>query len=232
MKRAKSAKKLKLQISITVLLFLSITLSAVIIFSPISIQQIARAVTGNYLKNTGDPLDVSDWNNLPSDFLDKTATDSKDGDLTMNSGNINMNSGNINMGNNSITNLIAPSNNNDAANRQYVDSKINHLTEGNIRVVCGVTSPGATGWFDETNNRIVAQINTSAAGFSAGSNVSYFTTIAGLGFHLDTTGANSIYQSAHDYLRVKVRYIGSFTPFDAAQAEAWQWHIYWCGYGN
>lgn len=126
------------------------------IFTPVSLEQIALAFTNNYTKNTGDQLTAQEWENLPLDFLDKTAADTKVGNLTMNGGNLSMSGGSINMTgggnittgggsvttggggistgggtvdmvNGTITGLADPVNNTDAVNLQSITTAINNL---------------------------------------------------------------------------------------------------------
>ena len=76
-------KKLRLQLSVAIILLIAVLISGFFVFSPVSWQQAALAVTGNYSKVSGtDQLTVGDWNNLPSDFLDKSG-DTMNGDLTV-----------------------------------------------------------------------------------------------------------------------------------------------------
>ncbi len=115
LKDNKKIKFLKLQLSAAFVLLAVVLVSGVFVFTPVSWQQVAQALTGNYSKSTGEQLTVSDWNNLPNDFLDKSG-DTMSGDLNMGGNNINnvgsLNaslisghsmSGDLNMNGNSIT---------------------------------------------------------------------------------------------------------------------------------
>ena len=57
-------------------------LSVVIMFSVVYYDQIAFALGGTYTKSTGDSLLANEWNNLASDFVDKSG-DTMTGNLTV-----------------------------------------------------------------------------------------------------------------------------------------------------
>jgi len=100
----KKIKKLKMQLTFTIFLLLIILVIGIFIFLPVSWQKIAIALTGNYSKVSGtDQLTVSDWNNLPNDFLDKQSSsgDTMAGPLTLSAD---------------------PTTNMQAATKQYVDN--------------------------------------------------------------------------------------------------------------
>ena len=73
-----------------------------VIFSPVSLEKIAYAVSPNYSKTNGQQLTIADWNNLDDDFVAKSG-DTMAGPLTLPAGD--------------------PVNPLEAANKQYVDKK-------------------------------------------------------------------------------------------------------------
>ena len=186
------------------------------VFSPTSFKNIAIALQGDYGKpTTGGSLTVDDWNLLDSDFLDKESFsgDTMAGPLTLPA--------------------TSPVNPDHATTKDYVDNKIVDTSSNDLKIVCGSTIPGASGWslIDAVNNRLQIDIVTTSAGFTQ-DDVKYFTSIGGLGYHLDTTGANSIFVSDKDNLRLRIRYLGTFSPFTESQVESWNWYIQWCGVGR
>lgn len=225
-------KRNSFQISLALIGVCILIVAAGLVFSPVSWDKIAQAVTGDYSKSTGDSLDVTDWNNLPSDFLDKTANDTKEGDLTMNSGNINMNG-------NAISNLTDPVNPTDAVNQQTMDNAINSAlgsvsiqdTSGNtLRMVCGV-SP--TGIWTDYGNSVLAVVDTSAANFTS-DDVEYYVNLSGSNAGA-TIGANTMYYADRDSFELHITYTawdGSFPGITGSQANSWGWRAHWCGVGQ
>ncbi len=122
MKNNKKVKFLKLQFSAALVLLVVVIASGVFIFTPISWQQVAQALSGNYSKSSGEQLNNIDWNNLLVDFLSKDGGSQVDrGDGTMID---NFMHGDLDMGSHHITNLADPNNDNDAATKGYVDASI------------------------------------------------------------------------------------------------------------
>lgn len=78
-------KQLKIHLSLAILILIAVLISGFFIFSPVSIQQIAQAVNGDYNKPADGQLTAADWNLLDEDFLDKQdpAGDSMAGPLTL-----------------------------------------------------------------------------------------------------------------------------------------------------
>ena len=78
----KQIKKLTLRLWAGIFAVFVIMAAGVLMFTSVYYEQIAQALTGNYGKATGDLLTASDWNNLASDFVDKSG-DTMSGDLTV-----------------------------------------------------------------------------------------------------------------------------------------------------
>ncbi len=108
-------KKLRIQLNVAIILLVSIIISGGFLLSGLSFNQIVWALGGNYNKQAGDQLNLSDWNNLPNDFVDQGG-DKMEGDIDMN--------------NNKITNLPAPSDDSEPATKDYVDSALANVGGG------------------------------------------------------------------------------------------------------
>lgn len=212
-KKTKKLTFLKFQLGSAILTLTVLLISGFFIFGP-SLEQVARAVTGNYSKTTGDSLDITDWNNLDNDFVDKNG-DTMTGPLTL---------------------PADPTLDMQAATKQYVDnnvgggvvvSDIKNTLGTELRMVCGETTPADWTLYDIDVLRV--DINTSAAGFTA--TPSYFVSIYGTAGHWRTMGINSLYFSSPTGFTIFVFDLNSadITP---AQALTWGWYIKWCGVGQ
>ena len=94
-------------------LFLFFITIGLLIFAPLSLDQVALALQGRYDRAaTDNSIGVVDWNYLDDDFLARDGSGAMTGDL--------------NMGGNRITNLVtsATPGNNDAATVQYVQTAV------------------------------------------------------------------------------------------------------------
>ncbi len=131
-------KFLKWQLSAAFTLLAIILATGIFIFTPLSWQQVARALTGNYSKNTGDQLTVNDWNNLDDDFLDKSG-DTMSGDLNMDSHN--------------ISNVGAVSANSISANSVSVNGDLD-MNSHNINNVSSLSGHTVNGDLNMSNNHI------------------------------------------------------------------------------
>jgi hypothetical protein len=194
-------------------------------FLPLSYMQFASALTGNYSKSTGGQLTVTDWNNLPADFVARSggATSAMQGNLDMGSTN-------------RIVNLANPTADNEAVNRGSMNTAISAAVAGasnikntagaNLKMVCGETTP--VDWTQYMVDVIRVDVNTSLAGFT--SSPSYFTSINGTSGHWRTTGATSVYFPTSTGFTI---FIYDMNPSDITPAIAlsWGWYIKWCGVG-
>jgi hypothetical protein len=227
----KHIKRLKIELTLAILVLIAVLISGFFIFSPISIEQVAQAVTGDYNKPIDGQLTADDWNRLVNDFLDKesVAGDTMAGPLTMQS--------NINMSGNWITNInIAdPVNDSDVATKRYVDDSVAIQDEfGNPKRMFCASGP-AGGWADygASGNSVMTVINTGAAGFT-NNNIRYLASISGTNSGV-TTGLDSVYNIQSNSFELHVQYIGwggDFPGITGAQANAWGWQIHWCGIGD
>jgi len=100
-------KKLKIQLSAAIFFLICLIIFGGFFSS--GFKNFAYALSSNYSKIPPGTLNLSEWNNLPADFVAKT------GD-TM--------TGILDMGTRQINHLADPSLPTDAANKQYVDAKI------------------------------------------------------------------------------------------------------------
>lgn len=92
-------------------LFLFFITIGLLIFAPLSLNQVALALQGRYNRAaTDNSIGVVDWNYLDDDFLARDGSGAMTGDL--------------NMGGNQVTNVGAPSNNTDAATVGYVNDSV------------------------------------------------------------------------------------------------------------
>jgi hypothetical protein len=194
-------------------------------FLPLSFKQFASALTGNYSKSTGGQLTVTDWNNLPADFVARSggATSAMQGNLDMGSTN-------------RIVNLANPTADNEAVNRGAMNTaiasaltnigNIKNIGGVNLKMVCGETTPAD--WTQYMTDVIRVDIDTHLAGFT--STPSYFTSINGTSGHWRTTGATSVYFPTSTGFTI---FIYDMNPSDITPAIAlsWGWHIKWCGVG-
>jgi len=206
-----------------ILLLVGIMIASGFILSPLSWQKIAKAVTGDYTKSTGDSLGVSDWNNLVNDFLDKS------GDSM---------SGNLNMNSNTITGVADPTGPTDVVNQQTMQAAISsgstriEDTDGDkLRMVCGDGPVG--GWSDHGPNSVQTVIDTSAAGFTT-DDIKYVVSLDGANAGV-TTGTDTIYNATANSFELHISYHGwNFTVpgITGAQANTWGWQVHWCGIGQ
>ncbi len=160
-------KNLNTKILASVFLLVCIVVMVVIFTAP-SFNKMAQALSSNYSKSTSGSLSATEWNNLPSDFLDLTGTHAMQG--------------NLNMGNtNRITNLAAPTTDSDAVSRGAMNTAIAAAvsaassakdTSGNsLKMVCARTYLNTTNtWIYDTASPLSSQflqvkIDTTAAGF-------------------------------------------------------------------
>lgn len=106
-------KKTRLRLVTAIFILIILIVSGFFIFSPISLENVVLAVSGNYNRGVGDETLLLDhWNYLDEDFL------LRDGSNQM--------AGNLDMGNNLIINAINtdPADSGEAANVQYVDDAV------------------------------------------------------------------------------------------------------------
>ncbi|HBI97094.1 MAG: hypothetical protein US83_C0009G0007 [Candidatus Falkowbacteria bacterium GW2011_GWC2_38_22] len=218
------------ELKISLLFFIIIIFfSFLITLFPVSLSQIANALTGNYSKNAGDTLGINDWNNLDNDFLAKSG-DTMQGDLSM--------------GNRKISDLANPTNNGDAVNKGTLDTAIAGVVSnslgirdgvGDLKVFCGRTLPGATNWIQGAQGKYV-DIDISAGDFAEGSMPYVFTTIGGLGMQWVSRGATSIsatnsatLNNLDDIFRV---YILDDNGVDWGTFISRGWYVNWCTFGR
>jgi len=203
---------LKAQLTSAIFLLVIALISGFFIFGP-ELTEIAKALTGNYSKATGEQLTVSDWNNLDDDFLDKQnpAGDSMAGPLTLPGD---------------------PTTNMQAATKQYVDGKITDTSGHNLRMVCGESSPANWEQYVEYGipqpDELTTYIDTSSAGFT--NVVAYISALKGTAGIWRTTGGDAIYEQSATGFRV---YVDDYNPTEMtpAQALTWGWRVQWCGVG-
>ncbi len=195
----------------------------------------AEAYNGDYSKtdNTGINPDLSsaDWNNLPNDFIDK------DGDAYLGTTAFDMNSF-------PITNLGQPVNDGDAANVGFVNGQIItgsvQLDDGrNSNMICGSTPVGATMWSNivahALGSRIQAHIFTTNNGLETGTPLFSSPTIylvrlneASVSPTAQNVYGSSSFGIASDH-EIYVTVLDPTFSINAAQANARQWYITWCG---
>ncbi|MEA3449381.1 MAG: hypothetical protein U9Q85_00140 [Patescibacteria group bacterium] len=212
-------KKLQFQLSLAFILLISILVSGFFIFSPISVRQVVNAVTtNNYDAVTdGDPLNATDWNLLDNDFVHQDTGTANN--LTVNNITINGSCSGAGCGGGG--------------------SVIENTSGTQLKMVCGSTPYLNSPWYDPPlaqhllDNRVLLDVVVPVGTFSS-DDVSYFLTLAGDGYLLDTKGFGSVYRADRNGFTAKVQYTGSFSSFNADQARAvnWRWHIRWCGVGQ
>lgn len=231
----KKIKKLKMQLTFTIFLLLIILVIGIFIFLPVSWKKIAIAVTGNYNRTSpvGDQLNMSDWNLLDEDFLDKQ---SSSGD-TM--------AGPLNMSGNNITNLGNPSSDDEAVNQGTMNTAISNAisaipdsvsdikdTDGNeLRMVCGVSPTG--GWLDYGGNAVQTVVDTSSAGF-INNDIKYIVSLSGSNAGV-TIGTDTLYNITNNSFELHISYAGwnfVIPGITGADANSWNWQVHWCGIGE
>ncbi len=201
-----------------VLFSFSLTL---LIFSPVSFKNVVNAFTS---KSTGDQLTVTDWNNLPSDFVERSGS-------TM--------SGSLNMGGNKVANLGAPTSPTDAVNLSYLStalagSSFQDVSGNPLKAVCGTTGGSWQDYVIATADAVLIDINIPVGTFL--STPVYFTSISGNAGHWRTTGASSIYNPSPTGFRIYINDLNSedITPalVNNMISPGWGWVINWCAFGQ
>jgi hypothetical protein len=88
----------------------------------------------------------------------------------------------------------------------------------------GSTPPANTAWQAYGTEGIFVDVDTSSAGFRT--TPIYITSLGGLGYHWETTGATSIYTPTPQGFTVYIRFAPArlITP---ALANEYGWHINW-----
>lgn len=218
---------MKFNKNIFILFLLVMFVSLFFLFSGINIKNTVLALTGNYNKNIGDTLGVSDWNNLDNDFVDKG------GDVMQ---------GELNMNGMSITNLANPVNSGDAINKSALDAAIASVSGGgsanitdssgnNLKMVCGQTTYGDTPWQNSIGS-ITLVVDTSSANFS-NDNVTYFVSLYGDSAMYKAVGYTGIYFPTASSFRVYVAHNDVNSSFNPTTAkDSYKWYIKWCGVGQ
>jgi hypothetical protein len=94
-----------------------------------------------------------------------------------------------------------------------------------VQIFRGSTPVGNTAWQQYPGGEgVYVDVNTSSAGFT--STPIYITSLGGLGYHWETTGATAIYNATPTGFRVYVRFAPA-RPLTPAIANQYQWHINW-----
>lgn len=226
MKLLKNKKQLNLSLLLVFIFVLFV--SSFFVFLPFSWKQIANALTGDYNKDSGDSLGRTDWNNLDDDFVDKS------GD-TM--------GGELNMGGNRISGLANPDSDDDAISRGALNSTLATFTlasaeiqdkDGELRIFCGRTDPGATAWVEGA--RWYVDVDISEANFTEGSMPYIFTSLGGLEKNEFTIGVGNILSSTagtldnlDDMFRV---YIVDYNGLSYSTMLTYGWYVNWCAVGK
>ena len=195
---------------LSLIIFFSFSVS-ILIFSPVSFVNIAKALNpSDYNKLTGASLGVADWNRLDADFVIKS------GDTMQ---------GAIDMANNQITNIPAPTTNDQAVNKGYVDAEIvnqvssvvTNTAGASIKMICGRTSPADWATHDNLMTDVTVPILFPAGSFSTVPEV--MSSIYGDQQHWKTYGANSIYDLTATGFRIYIHSLG--LPVDDTIAQSW-----------
>ncbi|MCX6796039.1 MAG: hypothetical protein NTW06_00905, partial [Candidatus Falkowbacteria bacterium] len=132
-----------------------------------------------------------------------------------------------------ITNLAAPTANNDAVTKQYVDNGGTKDNSGNqIKIVCGQAPPTWTDAIGYTNSAAIT-IDTTIGGVPAFSTTPiYFTSISCNSACWRSTGYNAVYNSSPSSFQIFVQNVGDPIYLNGASAIANNWIIRWCGMGR
>lgn len=210
-------KKSRKRLVAAIFILLILIVSGFFIFSPISLEKFALALSGNYNKNTGDQLILNDWNTLDDDFLDKEnpAGDAMAGPLTLPSD---------------------PTQPMQASTKQYVDSLAATVTFAADRngaiynsVVCDSYLPAWVDYEPAGHIGVSATIDTRSSGGIANfsSAPRYYVSIEGINLHYNTQGSLAIYFPSNIGFSIYLK-----TTLYAVDANINQWRINWCGYGN
>jgi hypothetical protein len=234
MHMSKRIKFLKIQLATAVFALIVALVSGFFIFGP-ELTQFAKALTGDYSPaKTG--VTSADWQNLDNDFVARSG------------GAASSMTGILDMGNQRITNVAAPTADTDAVNRGAMNTAITSALTGssdikdtsgnNFKMVCGSTPTGATAWqlYGPDPHSIYVDV-TIPAGFS--STPHYFSFLRGSMSYV-TVGTDQIYAPTTAGFTLHVVYLGVnnnyLTPSSVfitpAQANTWQWTIYWCAIGS
>lgn len=215
-------KKLKLQLTTAIFSLIVLIISGFFVFSPVSLEKVALALSSNYSKPSGGSLDHDEWNNLPNDFVAKSggADAVMTGPLTL---------------------PADPAQPMQAATKQYVDnsggggggSDITDTSGTDFKMVCGVSSTG--GWLNYGSGGYAVEttVDTSAANF-VNNNVRYTVSLSGsnAGVAMGTDTLYNISQSSFDLHLQYVGWGGAFPGITGAQANLWGWKVHWCGIGE
>jgi hypothetical protein len=230
-------KNLNTKILASVFLLFCIIILAVVFTVP-SFNKFAEALSGNYSKTTGNQLTVTEWNNLPSDFLARSGgvSSAMQGDLDMGGHgitNIGSMGSDLNMGTHKITNLGTPTANNDAATKQYVDNYggIKDVSGVQMKIVCGESS--SANWQNYADpDAVFTNVDTRVAGAAVFTTAPmYFTSILCTSGCWRSNGAQAIYNASPTGFTV---YVQDYNPeiMDRILAQSWNWRIRWCGIGQ
>jgi len=209
-------------------LFLFLIFGAVIFLSGINIRNTVLALTGDYdrASSGNNEINEEDWDNLDVDFL------ATDGSNVMNSGaNI------VLSGGGNVKGLPdVPVNNNDAASKVYVNSRvasgITNTGGETLKMVCGTTPYAATTWQVTGDNTVGIKIDTSAANFVDNNEVFYTASLYGDDGMYQATGMSNIYLDSGGgfWLYLSQRNGGTFNV--STINNSWHWYVRWCGVGK
>jgi hypothetical protein len=199
-------------------------------FTIAPLNKIALALTGNYSKTQtaacttpGSQLCITDWNNLPSDFVAKSG-------------------GNDAIMTGPLTLPGDPTQNNQAATKRYVDNAIVSVSSPmtnvggqSLRMVCGITPVTAVNTVQYDASTLRIDIDTSSASFNT--IAFYYSSLSAVGgSHYKVTSANSIYNPTNSGFRLYLHFddynnnMGGVISL--ANAVGWGWTINWCGIGT
>ena len=221
-------KKNTIRLKAAIFLVFSLTVSLILVFSFMLMEDTALALVptpAKFTKVSGtDSLTAVEWNELTLDFIDQLG-DTMLGDLDMNGAG----------GPYTVTNLAAPTANSDAATKLYVDSTVAAATAGAVedvdggamKMVCGMTQAGVDWANDGFGNCTIWVDTRSSVGVNNFVNPPFY--IANIGGTLDHemyTGTNSVYGTSVSGFRINI------PTCSAAAAVAGSWYISWCGFGN
>lgn len=231
----KKIKFLKIQLATAVFALVVALVSGFFIFGP-KLTEFAVALTGTY-NNSKTGVTVNDWAGLDEDFVARSG------------GAASSMTGILDMGNQRITNVAAPTADTDAVSRGAMNTAISAAvtgistiedTSGNsMKMICGNTTPGATNWqtYSPDLHSIYVDVTVPSGLFT--STPSYFSYMRGT-MSYAAVGDNKIYAATNTGFTLHVIYLGVnnnwLTPSSVfitpAQANTWQWTIYWCAVGQ
>lgn len=232
-------KKLETKLHALIFLLILVLAGGSFVFLP-SLKNAAFALTGNYSKTDGDSLEISDWNNLKNDFLDKSG-DAMLGDLDMNGGK--------------VQNIADASTAKEAVNVDVMNTAISNAVSGiggsvediggnSAKFVCSYEYINAINTVQYDSITLHMTIDTSAAGLAG--NVMYFTSISGDGSHYKLFGENAIYGITGPFANPVYPVTDGFDLYlkfydynnsnggvvSLADAMNWNWRVNWCGFGQ